>query len=86
MAMRYSSLVKDGKLNVRQDYIQTESGDFQKLTPNWVRKAYEKAQELKDTESIEKLENLVLDVFIKGEDDHPGRRIDWCLKDELNQQ
>ncbi len=83
MAFRYSSKVTDGKLNIRKDYIQTEAGDFQKLTPTWVRKAYQKAHDLGDQESIEKLENLVLDVYVPGDKDQPGRRVNWCLGDEL---
>lgn len=76
MAIRYSSKVVDGKLNIRHDYIQTESGDFQKLTPNWVRKVYQKAQDLGDKESIEKLENLVLNIYVPGSKDERGKRVD----------
>ncbi|MBC3887131.1 hypothetical protein GH810_02255 [Acetobacterium paludosum] len=83
MALRYSSKVIDGKLNIRHDYIQTEGGDFQKLTKNWVIKAYEKAQELNDTESMEKLKNLELDVWIPGENHQPGKHVNWSLKEEL---
>ena len=76
MAIRYSSKVVDGKLNIRHDYIQTEAGDFQKLTPNWVRKVYQKAQDLGDKESIEKLENLVLNIYVPGSKDERGKRVD----------
>ncbi len=83
MAFRYSSKVIDGKLNIRNDYIQTEAGDFQKLTPTWVRKVYQKAQELGDQEAMEKLENLVLDVYVPATNDERAKRVDWCLGDEL---
>ena len=85
MALRYSSKVVDGKLNIRHDYIQTEGGDFQKLTKNWILKAYEKAQELNDTESMEKLEKLVISVWVPGENNKPGEYVDWCLKEEQAQ-
>jgi len=83
MALRYSSKVIDGKLNIRHDYIQTEGGDFQKLTKNWVIKAYEKAHELNDAESMEKLKNLELDVWIPGKNNQPGKHVNWSLKQEL---
>lgn len=83
MALKYSSKIIDGKLNIRNDYIQTEAGDFQKLTPIWVRKVYQRAKDLDDQESIEKLENLVLDVYVPGNNNERGKRINWCLKDEL---
>ncbi|AFA48030.1 hypothetical protein [Acetobacterium woodii] len=83
MALRYSSMVVDGKLNIRNEYIQTESGDFQKLTKNWIIKAYAKAKELNDTESMTKLENLKIDIWIPGENNELGKNITWCLKDEL---
>lgn len=83
MALRYSSKVIDGKLNIRNDYIQTEGGDFQKLTKNWVMKAYEKAKELNDTESMKKLEDLEIDIWVPGENNELGKNIIWRLKDEL---
>ena len=83
MGLRYSSKVIDGKLNIRNDYIQTEGGDFQNLTKNWIIKAYEKAKELNDSESMEKLENLKIDIWIPGENNELGKNVSWCLKDEL---
>ncbi len=83
MGLRYSSKVIDGKLNIRNDYIQTEGGDFQKLTKNWIIKAYEKAKELNDSESMEKLENMKIDIWIPGENNELGKNVSWCLKDEL---
>lgn len=83
MAFRYSSKVTDGKLNIRNDYIQTEGGDFQKLTKTWVIKAYAKAQELNDTESMEKLKNLEISVWVPGENNELGKNVNWRLKDEL---
>jgi len=83
MGLRYSSKVIDGKLNIRNDYIQTEDGDFQKLTKNWIIKAYEKAQELNDLESMEKLEQLKIDIWIPGENNELGKNVSWSLKDEL---
>lgn len=84
MAFRYSSKVTDGKLTIRNDYIQTEAGDFQKLTPTWVRKVYQKAQDLGDQESMEKLEKLILNVYVPGDNDKRARHVNWCLQDELN--
>jgi hypothetical protein len=83
MAIRYSSKVINGKLNIRDDYIQTEFGDFQKLTKNWIIKAYKKAKELNDTESMKKLENLEINDWILDDNNHEGKRKNWRLKDEL---
>ena len=42
-----------------------------------------KAKELNDTESMEKLENLKIDIWVSGENNELGKNMTWCLKDEL---
>lgn len=64
MSTRYTIKVNDGKLNIKNDYIQMDDNGFQRLTKSWIESAYELAKDLSDTESIEKLENLDIPVRV----------------------